>query len=290
MRFKRYTTEDYEDVCGFLIELNRDDRAHINWNWARFEWMIGHPEFDKGAASSIGLWLDRERIVGAAIYDMYFGEAFSAALPGYGALYPEILDYAWRELRDDAGLGIAICDGSAEEIEAAKRLGFTQAEQTETILCRELDKELPVVLPEGYRLAELDPTKEPMAAQWLVWRGFDHGEDRAAFERSETTAAEIPCFRKHFNSALSLAAVAPDGDYAACCCLWFDKRTDYAYVEPVCTVPAERGKGLARAALCEALNRARSLGAKNAYVISDMAFYKKLGFEQACLCTFYWKK
>ena len=51
---------------------------------------------------------------------MYFGEAFCGVLPEYEALYPEILDYAYRELRDDNGLGITICDESAWEIEAAK--------------------------------------------------------------------------------------------------------------------------------------------------------------------------
>jgi len=102
----------------------------INWNWARFEWMMEHPEFDKSTISSIGLWWEQEGIVGAAIYDMYFGEAFCATLSKYEAIYPEILDYAFRTLRDDAGVGIAICDKSKEEIEAlmrAKNLGAKNA-------------------------------------------------------------------------------------------------------------------------------------------------------------------
>ena len=47
MRFKNYSNSDYEAVCDFLIELNREDQNHVNWNWARFEWMAEHPEFDK---------------------------------------------------------------------------------------------------------------------------------------------------------------------------------------------------------------------------------------------------
>ena len=49
--------------------------------------------------------------------DMYFGEAFCAALPGFESLYGEILDYAYRELKDDSGLGIAICDEAKVEFE-----------------------------------------------------------------------------------------------------------------------------------------------------------------------------
>ena len=30
MKFKNYSIEDYEAVCGFLIELNRENQNHIN--------------------------------------------------------------------------------------------------------------------------------------------------------------------------------------------------------------------------------------------------------------------
>ena len=97
MIVKQYQPSDYQAVCDFLIALNRDDRTHINWNWARFEWMAEHPEFDKSLSDSIGLWRDGDKVVGAAIYDMYFGEAFCGVLKDYEALYPEILDYAYHK-------------------------------------------------------------------------------------------------------------------------------------------------------------------------------------------------
>ena len=290
MTFQHYTSKDYEAVCDFLIELNREDKKHINWNWARFEWMMKHPEFDESLTESIGLWLDSEKVVGAAIYDMYFGEAFCGVLPEYETLYPEILTYACRELKDDNGLGVAICDESAEELAAAKQTGFTLAEQTETVMCISLNKTLPVQLPDDYCITGLDPTKEPYAFQWLLWQGFDHGTDRAAFERDGDLIPEIPVFRQHFNPALSIAAKNSGGEYVSYCCLWYSDKTDYAYVEPVCTVPSYRGKGIAKAVIYEALNRARAFGAKKAYVISDTEFYKKLGFETAFTFRFYWRK
>ena len=290
MKFKHYSNEDYEAVCGFLIELNRENQNHINWNWARFEWMMEHPEFDKSLMKSIGLWMDGEKIVGAAIYDMYFGEAFCGVLSEYETLYPEILDYAYRELRDDNGLGIAICDESVKEINVAKQAGFSLAEQTETVMSIGLNNVFPVQLSENYRFTELDPTKEPYAFQWLLWQGFDHGTDKAVFEKDGELISEIPVFRKHFDPTLSIAAKSSDGEYVSYCCLWYSGKTDYAYVEPVCTVPSYRGKGISKAVIYEALNRARALGAKKAYVISDTEFYKKLGFEKEYRFSFYWKK
>ena len=284
--FRSYRDEDYEAVCDFLIELNQKDRTHINWNWARFEWMMEHPEFDKSAASSIGLWWSDGKVVGAAIYDMYYGEAFCAALPEHEALYPEILDYACRELKDDSGLAIAVHDGNQAEIDAAKAAGFAREEQQETVMRLDLDNLVLSDLPDGFSLSELDPVQEAYDFQWLLWQGFDHGEDREEFERKDPV---IPQNRRHLNKRLSLTALAPDGGKVTYCCVWFHKDTDYAYVEPVCTIPSCRGKGIAAALLSEALNRAKSLGAKEAYVISELPFYEKLGFEKAQFYSFYRK-
>ncbi len=285
-RLRSYRDQDYEAVCGFLTELNQKDRVHINWNWARFEWMTEHPEFDKDARASIGLWWAAGRVVGAAIYDLYFGEAFCGALPEYAALYPEILDYAYRVLKDESGLGIALCDGSRWEIEAAKAAGFLPEAQQETVMRLELKRLRHFDLPEDFSLRELDPAQEPEAFQWLLWQGFDHGTDRARFAREDPI---IPQIRRHLNKRLSLSAVAPDGEGVAYCCLWFHRDTDYAYVEPVCTVPSQRGRGIAAALLSEALRRAEALGAREAYVISDLPFYEKLGFEKVRHYTFFRK-
>ncbi len=249
-----------------------------------------HPEFDKSLMNSIGLWLDGDQVVGAAIYDMYFGEAFVGALTEYRSIYPEILAYAYREMKDENGLGIAVCDNCADEISMAQSAGFILAEQTETIMRLELDRELPSGLPDGLQFAQLDPVKEPYDFQWLLWQGFDHGADKAEFERDGDIYPAIPEFRKHFNSSLSIAAKNSDGEYVSYCCLWYSDQTDYAYVEPVCTIPAYRGEGAAKAVVFEALNRATSLGAKKAYVLSDMPFYERLGFIKDKHFAFFWKK
>lgn len=280
MKFKNYSIDDYEKVCAFLTELNRENRNHINWNWARFEWMMDHPEFDKSLLGSVGLWMDGEKVVGAAIYDMYFGEAFCGALSVYETLYPEILGYAYSELKDDNGLGIAVCDDNKKEIAAAKRAGFLPAGQTETVMSIKLGGIFPVQLSDNYLITELDPAKEPYAFQWLLWQGFDHGTDRAVFERDGNTITEIPVFRRHFNPCLSIAAKNSAGEYVAYCCLWYSDKTDYAYVEPVCTVPAYRGKGIAKAVIYEALNRASTLGAKRLMSSLTMSFTKSLALKR----------
>ena len=287
MSFRNYRREDYPALCDFLVALNEPARDHINWNWARLEWMIEHPEFDKSLRNSIGLWTADGKIVGAAIYDMYFGEGFCGVLPEYRDCYPCIVEYACKELADDAGFRLAVCDENADEIEQVKRLGFAVADQDETIMERLLDDDLCPELPGGLGFVSPDPVADAYDLEWLFWQGFDHGADKDEFEKEEEI---VPRVRKHFNKDLGVAVVNETGELVACCLLWYMTGTDYAYVEPVCTIPSYRGKGIAKAAIFEALRRAKKLGAKRAYVISDMEFYEKLGFRKKYRYTFYSRK
>ena len=162
----------------------------------------------------------------------------------------------------------------------------TPKEKKETIMELSLDRDFSSNLPEGLQLREMDQIADRDALEWLFWQGFDHGDDREAFERSRD---HVPHVRRHFNKALCLSAADPSGEPVSHCSLWFHPDTDYAYVEPVCTIPGYRGKGIAAALLSEAFSRAKALGAKKAYVISDLPFYEKLGFEKAQQYTFYRK-
>lgn len=284
MIFKHFTESDYDAVCEFLIELNSSDNSHINWNWARFEWMYEHPEFDKGHAEAIGLWIDEDKVVGAAIFDTQFGEGLCAVLPGYQEIYSEVLEYAFNHLSDDSGFSLAVCDDSEDEKAEVLKHGFVRTEQTENVMELDLARKMKVSLPQNLRFVNPDPVEDAQKLQWLFWQGFDHGEDRSEFEKEESI---VPKVRKHFNRELCVAACDPDGQLVSICGLWYSERTDYVYLEPVCTIPRYRGKGVARAVIYEALNRAKALGAQKAYVISDMDFYRRLGFKDKYRYTFY---
>ena len=148
----------------------------------------------------------------------------------------------------------------------------------------EIQRHREYVMEEEIHIVELDPGKEVEQFAWILWQGFNHGTDREEFEKNDGHIKQI---RKHLNTRLSLAAVTMKNEPVAYVCLWYDKRTDYAYIEPVCTVPNYRGKGIAKALLFEAFNRACEMGATTAYVISDMDFYSKLGLTANKHYTFY---
>ena len=127
----------------------------------------------------------------------------------------------------------------------------------------------------------------PLEMEWLFWRGFDHGSDKEEFlkQYKEPTGE-----RPHFNPYLCIVIKNVQNELAASASTWYDPRTDYAYVEPVCVLPAYRKMGLGKAAVFAAINHARQLGAKTAIVNSDQEFYKRLGFVEKSHYSFYWKK
>lgn len=285
-KFSSYSHADYQSVCDFLIGINQNDKTHINWNWARWEWMYFHPYFDRDNMNVIGLWKCDDEVVGAAIYDMYYGEAFCAAAEGHNELLPEIYEYALRALSDEDGLAVAVNDEDTETSSLLTAMGWQKCDQTESIMCCALEKKAEYTLPEGFSIKETRFPEDYMAYLRVIWKGFDHEGDQQEWERMVNYDGPPHLHRKSY---LSISVVDNSGEFAAHCTCWYDRRTDYAYVEPVCTVPAYRGKGLGKAVVLEALERCRSLGAKQAFVISDQEFYARLGFEPCSHYTFYRK-
>lgn len=284
VRFVSFSEEYYQAVCDFLIALNRE-KKHINWNWARWEWMYAHPYCDREKLHTIGLWLDGEAIVGVAIYDLFHGEAFCGALDGYKYLLPEILEYAYGNLKDENGLGIAVRDNDVTMQEQLTQMGYRNAEQTEPILCRDLNEPLDYELPSGFTIRDIRFPEDNLTYQTVIWKGFDHEGDQAELEKMLANKVLPPNHRPE----LCLAVVDETGEFAAHCTCWYDERTDYTYVEPVCTIPKYRGMGLGKAVVLEALRRCKALGAKQAFVISDQEFYKKLGFARHSKYIFFKK-
>lgn len=284
--FYPYEEKDYQQVCDFLIELNKQ-KTHINWNWARWEWMYSHPYFDRSKKDTIGIWKADGVIVGAAIYDLFYGEAFCGMLEDYKALLPEILEYARKTLGNKQGLGIAVNDEDNETRELLLKLHYHKSEQREPILRISLEQELTYILPDGFLIREIHFPEDDPAYQTVIWKGFDHEGNAAELEKMLKNDGPLP---RHRCPSLCLAVTDAMGEFAAHCTCWYDERTDYAYVEPVCTIPKYRGNGLGKAVVLETLKHCAALGAKAAFVISDQEFYKKIGFEEYSNFSFYWSE
>ena len=287
IRFEKYQSCYYQQVCDFLIEINEENNYHNNWNWARFEWMHEHPLTKKEQLKYMGLWFDDEKLIGASLIDMYFGEAFVGVLSEYHYLYFEMLKYAFDSLKDDEGLGISFHDNNKNEIEEALKQGFFKTEAEEIDCVIEIKDKLPVNIPKGFKVETFDAENNPLEIEWLFWQGFDHGEDREEFLKQYKNPTGK---RPHFNQYLCIVIRNDQNELVASASTWYDKRTNYAYLEPVCVIPIYRKMGLGKIAVYEAINHAKELGAKRVIVNSGQEFYKHIGFKKKNHYSFYWKK
>jgi len=151
----------------------------------------------------------------------------------------------------------------------------------------ELAGDLSYQLPPGYRIASLADGCDLHRLNRVLHRGFHNpGEPPttpAAIQERRTSVSG-----PHLDRALNMVAIAPDGEYAAYCGVWFDPATDYSLVEPVCTDPDHRRLGLGRAVVLEAASRSGLRGAKVAYVGSDQPFYYAIGFTPDT-CGTWWE-
>lgn len=288
IQFITYHDGYYNEVCQFLIDISQEHRKHINWNWARWEWMYFHPDFDRSLRSKIGLWFDDLELVGLATYDHDLGEAFFATKQGYDELEDEIVEYAVNNFSDENGLGVALNDTDAERSQRLQNKGFVKHDQCENILaCTIANIEHHSVLPAGITLKSLDAAADVYKHKTVLWKGFDHDGpvpiDEVSIQKQEAMLSAT-----HMNPSLHIVAVNEDGEYVAYCGLWYSPQTDYAYVEPVVTIPSYRGRGLGAAVVVEALKCCSVLGANKAYVISDHPLYKAIGFVQHSRYSFYW--
>ena len=250
--------------------------------------MFFHPEFCKDLIDKIGLWFCDDELVGIASYDHSLGEAFFATKLGFEELEKNILEYTLATFSDKNGLGIAVNDDDNNTIELLLSYGFITNSQTENILELTLDNlNLDFITPKDIELKNLNIKNDLYKHHQVLWKGFDH-QGPLPIDEFTMNRQKIMLSAWNLNPFLHIAAENKDREYVAYCGLWYNEKTDYAYVEPVCTIPEYRNKDIGKAVFLEALKRAFSLGAKKAYVISDSYFYKSLGFHNHSHYTFYW--
>ncbi len=226
IQFRNYTkqagiTEDYYKVRTFLIEL-----GYAEFTYTRWDWMTTHGYLDKSAVGKIGIWEDGEKIVGVATFDCQLGTSFCLAFPEYGFLKKEMLLYAKENQSRDGKFNVIIADNDLEFQDIAAELGFLATEQKESDAIFYLDKtSMDYDLPEGFYITTMKETYDLYQYGRVLWKGFNHeldgeGEFQSALENEQTWNNEM--IRPNVDLSLKVAVVAPDGNFASYCGMWYD--------------------------------------------------------------------
>ena len=290
---RRYTseegfTDDFEKVRRFLVRINRTNPIGYHFEWGRWEWAFCLPNLDTSRLGDIGIWEEGGTIVGLAAYEDAAGSTYVAWDPDYGFLKERMFEYSIRRLRAaDGSLRILIGNDDEEGQAAAVRLGFvpTQDSEANSVLDTE-SADLDYTLPEGYRIISLTGDTDIRKFNTMLWKGFNH-EGPAPESAHDLEERKRQIRAPHLNPALNSIVVAPSGQYASYCGIWYDVETGYALIEPVATMPEYRKLGLGRAAVLNSIRKSAELGATRAYVGSSQQFYYRIGFRPLPAGTFW---
>ena len=159
-------------------------------------------------------------------------------------------------------LGIWASDRDLLRRELLRNRGYKR-QKHESQWRRHFQSSVPnTALPPGYSIKAVGEGLELLERVYASGLGFHEGDINTAVDNRNDPSwyhnlQRAPLYRRD----LDLIATASDGSICSLCTVWLDDVTRSRYVQPVATIPAHQRKGLARAVLTEACNRAWPMGA-----------------------------
>lgn len=276
---KRFN-DQYQDIYSFLLNAEKIE-YNEHFHWARFEWMQIHTFLDEEKLTNIVMFRDEnDEIVGMITYDTcYDDRVYLLHTTSDKTLLNKMVDIIIENESDEAVIKV----NSKDEvlIEVLQERQFEKTERDNTVLELNLSESLEYEVSDEYSISPQEFIMDDWQYQLVIHKGF---ENEGIPDKWDD---EVLTWGVNINPQLRTFAIMND-EYCAHCGLWYTEG-DSAYVEPVVTIPDHRKKGLAKAVIYEACNRAKNLGAKRATVISDQDFYYKIGFKCSSE-VFCWKK
>lgn len=283
---------DYWRIREFLREVSLlNDRRDFSWSLLRWDYWVWHVNmniYHLKLEDAVQLWETDGRLVAVLNADTP-GEAFFQIHPAYHneVLLTEMLDAAEANLpgqKDDDSRELITWVNAADSThkDILTRRGYTRSKfKAEHMRRRFFTQPIRDSVPQsGYSVRALGDESELPARSWLSWKVFHPDEPDEKYQGWEwyRNVQRVPIY----NRDLDIVAVAPDGELAAFCTVWYDDVTRTAVFEPVGTHPDHQKRGLGKAVMSEGLRRAGKLGATLATVSSYSdaahALYESMGF------------
>ena len=265
--------EQYDEIHKFL-QMIADNGYNEHFHWGRFDWMMAHSYLDLEMLSRNALFRSENgELVGVVMYDTSFKDRWYILHSiSDENLLEQMIGYVTK-----TDVGTATIKANLNDTMLCGLLenaGF-EKQYSESVLQIDLSRDLSFQLPQGFYFNAQNSEIDNRQWRLVIYHGFDH--EGIPQEPSE----EVAKAEKHLEiSEYIKTFVIKDEEYVAHCGVWYNGGNT-AYIEPVVTVPEHRGKGLGKAVVYEAINRAKGQGAKRAIVLSDQEFYIHLGMTKS---------
>lgn len=294
---------DHQIIWDLLVENYAEKGLEANEVAAPFfEYAVTSSWLDKRYLYRNRIWFDGDRAVGFVFYENPSTELHFCLRCGYEELAGEMIDYAQKHM-----------PGNAEEktlyfrpqqkalMDAAAKRGYGQRFVNEEWVIDFEKAILQYPLPEGFHLVDSNLV-DPVKLAVCTWKGFDH-EDKGAFENWEAEdpgtdwnpqkawqgiIRDVMAPPPHATYEHNIIIADEKDEYACFSGMWWVKENKLAYMEPLCTIPAYRRRGLAAAALSLHYHRMKELGAE-CMTGGGNDFYRRIGYNRK-VQSYGWKK
>lgn len=276
---------DPMDIYQFMIDIYEKDWR--NGVPAPFlEYALSSNWMDKSYIHRNRIWEDDGRIVAFCFCENPVTDVYFSLRPGYEELAGEMVDYASNNMPNiDGKLRFVIFKGQEAIQEASKKLGYVQT-GSHVDMIYEFERPLEYELPDGFRFVEQGKYDVAKCME-CCWKGFDHEVTEGPWNGDIEPGLHMEQ-APHATIQYAVAIENEAGEYVCWAGMWWTPENHLAYMEPLCTVPKYRQKGLASAALSELYHRMQPLGATH-MTGGGSQFYEKIGYKPMITWTF-WKK
>ncbi len=290
---------DINLVWDFLVDIyDRENGSGMPAPF--FEHAIRASWMDASYSHLDRLWFDGDKTVAFVYYEAPVTDIYFAVRKGYEYLADELIDYAVTTMPDfDGNQQFVLFNGQEFLMEAAKKRGFEMVFEYESRVF-DFENELNYELPEGYHFVEPSDI-DVLKLSRLCWYGFDHGDEQeftdwdkydvsndwTPAKSHKDCVAEFMAPSPHSTHEYDVVIADENGEYACFSGMWWIPQNKLAYMEPLCTSPEHRRKGLAAAALTKHYRTMKSLGATHMSGGED-PFYEKIGYGKGFHFSF-WK-
>ena len=292
--------KDIDLVWDFLVDIYEEgsDRGVAA---PFFEHAIKASWMDSSYSYLDRFWLDDGKVVAFVFYEAPVTDIYFNVRKGYEFLADELIEYAVTTMPNFGNDQQFVLFGGQQFLkDAAAKHGYKQVYEFDDRIF-DFKNELNYELPEGYHFVENEDI-DIVKLSKLCWYGFGHG-DKGEFtdydkydDSTEWTPAKshkdivgdkmVPS--PHSTHDLDVIIADENGEYVCYSGMWWIPENKLAYMEPLCTSPEHRHKGLAAAALTRHYRRMKALGATH-MTGGENPFYEKVGYGKGLHWSF-WKK
>jgi mycothiol synthase len=286
-----YGLADVIAVQRFLADTYARTGTSRTWEVRRWEGRFWHDDPTTLEASlaepspDIRIWETSDGGIVGVAHPEDGGDVHLQVDPDHADIEPEMLEWAESNLRMSIGGGETrlttfVLSGDLHRSRLLEARSYTRQPWELVQRWRSLATPPPKLpSPEGYEIRSAQPgdARDAQALAELINASFGHSFDAEVLLHFERSPSFVP--------DLVMVAEAPDGAFAAHAGIVIDRRNALAIVEPVCTHPDHRRRGLASACMAEGLRRAAALGATRATVSTGSdnpsnLVYGNLGFTE----------